>query len=119
MRRPRWRTRAEGTLRANAGLLRANPYGSGVLLGVLDSWLGGFEEVVLGGTGPERAAMTAVAYALPGLDRIVLDLDALPPGHPARAGRAADRPTAWVCSGQTCGLPAFGAAELRDRLTSR
>ncbi len=96
--------------------LGSNPYGAGSLLSVLDTLRSGWEEVVLGGEGTE--ALERVAAEMPGLDRLILRLEALAPEHPARQGRSAARPTAWVCRGHTCSLPAFTPADLRDCLVA-
>jgi uncharacterized protein YyaL (SSP411 family) len=103
-------------LSLHAERLGSNPYGAGSLLSVLDTYRHGWEEVVLGGEG--TAALERVAAELPGLDRLILRLDSLPPEHPAREGRTASGATAWVCRGHHCSLPAFTAEALRDRLVA-
>jgi hypothetical protein len=102
----RWLAHVEGALAAHAELLTGNPYASGHLLGVLDTFHHGWEEVVFGGDGEGRDALAAAARAAPGIDRITLALADLPASHPAALGRTADHPTAWVCRGTTCSLPA-------------
>ena len=110
----RWLQHVAATLLAHAEQMSGNPYGAGQLLAVLDVWLGGFEEVVLG--GPDTAALHAVAGVRPGLDRIVFALEQLPPDHPAAMGRHAATPTAWVCRGFSCSLPITDADALGSAL---
>ncbi|HND32475.1 MAG TPA: hypothetical protein PLA94_20915, partial [Myxococcota bacterium] len=110
----RYRHLVHDCLSLHAERLGSNPYGAGSLLSVLDTFRYGWEEVVLGGEG--TAALERVAGELPGLDRLIFRLDALPPDHPAREGRQANGPTAWVCRGQSCSLPAFTPEGLRERL---
>ena len=112
----RWLNLAEGTLRAHADQLEGNPGGSGHLLGVLDVYHRGWEEVIIGGTGEGRAALERAAREAPGLDRIVLALEGLPASHPAAGGRGAVEPTAWVCRGRTCSLPIRTVEGLRGVL---
>jgi uncharacterized protein YyaL (SSP411 family) len=113
----RWLGLVEGTLRAHSEQMESNPYGAGHLLGVLDAWLGGFEEIVLGGAGKETLAR--VTGEVPGLDRVVLALDALPAGHAAAGGRSAEVAMAWVCRGHTCSLPVTSGEALRAVLERR
>ncbi len=110
----RWMDHVSATLLAHAEQMASNPYGAGQLLGVLDTFLGGFEEVVLGGA--ETAEMRARAGAVPGMDRIVLDLAQLPPDHPAASGRRAETATAWVCRGFACSLPITDVGALAGAL---
>jgi uncharacterized protein len=110
----RYRQLVHDCLSLHAERLGSNPYGAGSLLSVLDSDRFGWEEVVLGGEGTE--ALERVAAEAPGLDRLILRLEGLPPEHPARAGRRAERPTAWVCRGQTCSLPVHSPEALAELL---
>ena len=110
----RYRRLVHDCLSLHAERLGTNPYGSGSLLSVLDTYRQGWEEVVLGGEG--TSGLERVAAELPGLDRLILRLHSLPPDHPAREGRQATAPTAWVCRGHTCSLPAFTPEALQERL---
>jgi uncharacterized protein YyaL (SSP411 family) len=116
---PRWRDLVERALGSQAAELAGDAWSSGHLLGVLDAWHGGHEEVVIGGpAGEGRAALDRAAREAAGIDRIVLSLEGLAPGHPAAGGRGASAPTAWVCRAGRCSLPITGVGELRGRLTS-
>ncbi len=113
---PRWLALVEGTLRSHSAQLEGNPGGSGHLLGVLDVYHRGWEEVVIGGTGAGRDGLERAARETPGIDRIVLSLERLPEAHPAAGGRGAVQPTAWVCRRRACSLPIRTPAALREVL---
>ncbi len=115
---PRWLARVESTLGAMSGQLGQNPFGTGHLLGVLDAYHRGFTEVVVGGQGEARADLERVARTAPGVHRVVLAIEHLPPSHPAAGGRQAATPTAWVCRGRACSLPVHDAVALRDLLAT-
>ena len=104
---PRWLGEVERALEDHGGQLEQNPFGNGVLLSTLDQLLSGFTEVVHNDAGLRDAAR-GVARG----DTLTLALSELPVDHPARAGRTASTPTAWVCKGTTCSLPVHDATAL-------
>lgn len=113
----RWRALVERALGSQARELATDSWSSGHLLGVLDAWHAGHEEVVIGGpAGEGRDALSRAAREAPGLDRIVVALEGLPAAHPAAAGRSAEVATAWVCRGGACSLPITTAEGLSARL---
>jgi uncharacterized protein YyaL (SSP411 family) len=70
---------------------------------------------------PAGGALRRAALQVPAGPRFVLSVspaEALPEGHPAFGKQQVDgRATAYVCVGQSCGLPATTPADLADRLT--
>jgi len=97
----RWLGQVEAALRVHGEALGRNPFGVGLLLGVVETWSRGFDEVVLA----EGDVFLPALGRVPGADRVVLRLEALPPEHPAAGGRRPDGPTAWLCRGRSCSLP--------------
>ncbi len=100
---PRWTARVEDTLSASAEALESNPYATGHMLGVLDTYHRGFVEVIVGGADAD--ALVDAARGHLGPRGLLLRLEALPEGHPLAEGRRADSATAWVCRGQSCAAP--------------
>ncbi len=102
-----WRTEAERIVSDHGEQLHRNPFGNGALLSTLDQLQRGFTEVVY-----TSAELRAAARRVASPDTLTLALGSLPADHPARVGRVADRPTAWVCRGTTCSLPVHDEAAL-------
>jgi uncharacterized protein YyaL (SSP411 family) len=119
-----YRTAAEQALRAFAGEARSNPVAHATLLSggaLLDHPL---QIVLIGRPGdPALAALRRAATAAAAPGRIVATLGpdaALPAGHPAAGkGMVDNRPTAYVCPGQTCRLPVTDPVDLAGLLQER
>lgn len=112
-----YRRRAEHLATTFAGQLDASANASATWLNGIDLYHNAMQIVIVG----DRAAAATKALARAVLDRClpnramtVLDPDqALPSGHPAAGkGMADDKPTAYVCRGQTCSLPVTDPAAL-------
>jgi hypothetical protein len=92
--------------------------------GMLTGWellASGAQVVVIADPAdPAGQALRRAALLAPAGPRFVLPVapgDSLPEVHPAFGKtQVGGEATAYVCFGQTCTLPATGAAELRDRL---
>ncbi len=106
---PRWLAEVERTLHAHGAQLQQNPFGNGVLTATIEPWIRGYTEVVLGG---HADALHRTARAQGDGNTVILQLAALPEGHPAQSGRTPEGPTAWVCSGTTCSMPVHDAEAL-------
>jgi uncharacterized protein YyaL (SSP411 family) len=117
----RYRVRAEQLLAAFSGEAARNPAVHAALLaGTL--WLERPTQVVVIGTldEPGCEALRRVALAAPRAAATLLTVgpdQALPAGHPAAGKtRLGDAATAYVCHGQTCGLPITARDELATAL---
>ena len=114
-----WMTRADELIRAFAGELSHNIF-------PLGSWLSSFEmrlsplQIVLIGSNEETREMANTVFRLALPNRILLrifDGASLAPSHPAHGKtKQNDRPTAYVCHGETCSLPITNVAHLKSAL---
>lgn len=98
--------RLDGEIAGLMGRMATNPVAHAGLLNALDERLR-LAAIVVVGEGTEAEALHQAALALPSAERVVrraATLDALPEGHPARAGR--ETVGAYVCAGSQCSPPA-------------
>jgi len=114
-----WRERADILFDGILPIAAENMYSHASLLNALDLRLRALEIVTVG-PATDRFAETALGE--PYLDRIVAraaSLDALPPGHPARAVTLAPGTTAaLVCAGERCSLPVTDVDKLVDAIAA-
>ena len=118
---PDYRERAEAVVRAFSGELTQGALGLATLLNAVETLNHGTTVVIVGRTGAaDTRAMHRVAALSPAPDIMVMMIPpetALPSGHPASGkGMVDDRVTAYVCSGQSCGLPVTEPAALAAAL---
>jgi len=114
-----WMSRADELIRAFAGELSHNIF-------PLGSWLSSFEmrlsalQIVLIGSNDETREMADAIFAEALPNRILLrvfDGTSLGPSHPAHGKTKQDnKPTAYICHGETCSLPITDIEELKSAL---
>jgi uncharacterized protein YyaL (SSP411 family) len=117
-----YRERAERSVRLFSG---TNPQYLLSIPGLLTAYellASGAQVVIIADPAdPAGGALRWAALQVPAGPRFVLSVspaEALPEGHPAFGKQQVDgRATAYVCVGQSCGLPATTPADLADRLT--
>ena len=107
-----YRERVEKTLSLFAPQIRAQPFGTAALIGVLDDYLSGPIEIVVVGadSDPRTSALTRTAHSVWAPFRSVLVVDPAAPDEarplPARGKTAAgSAPTAYVCHSFQCSAP--------------
>jgi uncharacterized protein YyaL (SSP411 family) len=117
--RDAWRAQADKLFEGLLPIANENLFMHVALLNALDLRLRAAEIVVVG-TGPQAADLTAAALKAPFLDRVVLRAptpEALPEWHPAQSKiRAAPGIAAFVCVGETCSLPVASPEQLAEIL---
>jgi uncharacterized protein YyaL (SSP411 family) len=127
--RDEFRARAEGTLRAFAGMLGSGSPGTPKLLSALDFYLDEPIEVVVGGVAaddPGRAALMRVARTTYFPNRMFAavaasgDLEQQAALVPVLEGKRAlaDRATAYVCKKRQCDLPTSDPEKFQRQLLS-
>ena len=107
--------RADEIIRAFAGELTHNIFPLGSYLSSFETRLWPIQIVLIGSADETRELRrTALAMALPTRTLIRIDEGAtLPENHPAQGKHKQDnRPTAYVCMGETCSLPITDPAAL-------
>ena len=114
-----WTSRADELIRAFAGELSHNIF-------PLGSWLSSFEmrlsalQIVLIGSNDETRKMADAVFAEALPNRILLrvfDGKSLGPSHPAHGKTKQDnKPTAYICHGETCSLPITDIEALKSAL---
>jgi uncharacterized protein len=122
---PRWRTAAEGSLRAFAPTLEGNPDGLPVLLSALEAFLDRAKEIVItvppGASGARLLDVVHTRY-LPNAELITVvagtPQDELAGALPVVADKPArdGQPTAYVCERQVCQLPTTDPGALAGEL---
>jgi uncharacterized protein YyaL (SSP411 family) len=119
--RDAWRAQADRLFDGLLPIANENLFMHVALLNALDLRLRAAEIVVVG-SGPQAADLTAAALKAPFLERAVLRAptpDALPEWHPAQDKiRAAPGVAAFVCVGEACSLPAASRDQLAATLAS-
>ncbi len=108
--------RAHALVAAFSGELGRNFFPLATLINSNDFLRSALQVVIVGEANPETAALVraVLARSLPNRLLQVITPDAqLPDGHPAASkGMVGGKATAYVCKGQTCGLPVTDAAGL-------
>lgn len=116
-----WREQADRLFDGLLPLAAENLFMHVALLDALDLRLRA-TEIVIAGSGAPAAGLVEAALKLPFLDRIVIRApseEALPPTHPAAAKLAAIvEPAAFICSGETCSLPATTPEQIAATMSS-
>jgi hypothetical protein len=111
--------RADAIIRTFAGELSRNIFPLGTYLASFETRLWPLQ-IVLIGTAGEAAELQRVVQGLALPTRILQRIEdgaALPSQHPAFGKhKIEDKPTAYVCRGETCSLPITEAVALRDEL---
>jgi uncharacterized protein YyaL (SSP411 family) len=108
--RDTYRDRAESTIAAFSGQLQQNAFSLATLLSAADFLEHAVQLVVIGDPrDPDLQAFHQAARAISQPNRVTLarqHTTGLPPTHPAAGKLQVDgKPTAYVCTGQTCSLP--------------
>ena len=103
-----WLARADELIRSFAGELSHNVFPLGSYLSSFETRLGALQIILIGTTiETTELAQAALKLALPArvLMRVTDGAD-LPKSHPAHGKKMQDeKPTAYICHGQTCSLP--------------
>ncbi|WP_430396713.1 thioredoxin domain-containing protein [Ferrovibrio sp.] len=116
-----WREACETQLGAFSGEATRNFFPLASFLNGADLYAHAVQVTILGHRGePETEKLIDVAYSLSLPNRVLLVADPakpLPESHPAHGKtQVGNLPTAYVCVGQTCGLPVTLADELVAQL---
>ena len=116
-----YRERAEEIVAAFARGLAGNPAGHAVMILNLDLLTRALDVTIIGTRG-EKATDSLIAEVWKSAHmhvvlRVIAPGESLPATHPAAGkGPVDDRPTAYVCRGQTCSLPVTDVRSLAQQL---
>ncbi len=118
-----YRRDADAILEAGATATAENLFASTSLLNAMDLRLGATDIIVVTPKGRDASALLA-AVRKQWSPNLVLSMHtgaaSLPPGHPASGKTpAGDKPTVYVCRGETCSLPVTDAEAVADLLAPR
>jgi uncharacterized protein len=116
--------KAEALIRAFAGELERDAFSLSTYLNGIDLWAHGQQIVIVADRhAKETAPFLAAVYGVSLPNRILTVIrpgEALPPRHPAFGkGQIDNKPTAYLCRGQTCSLPITAPSELEQALRER
>ena len=119
----KYRIRAEEIVRIFCGAETQPMIAMPVLLSGYELLEKAVQTVIVGDRNIDATqALLEIAFTAPVPNQILMQLDPdmpLPTNHPAEGkGQIDNKPTAYVCMGQTCSLPITEANELRDALNS-